>query len=77
MNPFEMVVIIVLIVTLGGVIKQWVGTRHRLHDMEDQLRKSGVSEQLQRIDQLEERVRTLERIVTDRAERLRNQIDSL
>jgi hypothetical protein len=77
MNPFEMVVIIVLIVTLGGVLKHWVGTKHRFEDLEEQLKRTGVADQLKRIDLLEERVRTLERIVTDRSERLRNEIDSL
>jgi hypothetical protein len=77
MNPFEMVVIIVLIVTLGGVLKHWLATRHRFQDLEEQLRETGIPDQLERIDRLEERVRTLERIVTDRSERLRNEIDSL
>jgi nitrogen fixation-related uncharacterized protein len=77
MNPFEMVVIIVLIVTLGGVLKHWAGTRHRFHDLEGQLKRTGVADQLKRIDALEERVRTLERIVTDESEKLRRQIDSL
>jgi hypothetical protein len=77
MNPFEMVVVIVVVVTFSGLVKQWLNARHRFADLEEQLSRIGVADQLKRIDQLEERVRTLERIVTDRTERLRKEIDSL
>jgi hypothetical protein len=77
MNPFEMVVVIVVVVTFSGLVKHWLNARHRFADLEEQLSRTGVADQLKRIDQLEERVRTLERIVTDRTERLRKEIDSL
>ncbi len=77
MDVFEMVVLIVLIGTIGSMYKYHARSRHRLTDLEEQLRNLGVSDQLARIDALEERVKTLERIVTDQSNRLRREIDAL
>lgn len=77
MGPFEMVVLIVLIATIGGVLNNRTKTKHKMENLEERLKELGVADQLRRIDQLEERVRTLERIVTDKSGRLREEIDRL
>ncbi len=61
MNPFEMVVVIVALGVLGGIITQYLDSRSK--------RQKKVSEQqqteiLQRLEQAEQRIRILERIVT-------------
>jgi hypothetical protein len=65
MNPFEMVVLIVAIVTLGGVIRSKNGTRRGKRgtapveeQMENQLLRSEIKE-------LKERIAVLERLATD------------
>lgn len=65
MNPFEMVVLIVAIVTLGGVIRSKNGTRRSRRgtapvedQMENQLLRSEIKE-------LKERIAVLERLATD------------
>ncbi|GAK34482.1 MULTISPECIES: hypothetical protein [Iodidimonas] len=77
MGVFEMVVLIVLIATIGEVLKNRNKTKNRMQDLESRLKELGVADQLQRIDQLEERVRTLERIATDKGARLSAAIDGL
>ncbi|GAB4130338.1 MAG: hypothetical protein Kow00104_15980 [Rhodothalassiaceae bacterium] len=74
---FEMVVLFALIVTVGEVLKDKNKTRDKMETLEKRLKELGVADQLKRIDVLEERVRTLERIVTDRKRRLSDEIDSL
>lgn len=74
---FEMVVLLALIVTVGEVLKNKNKTRDKMETLEKRLKELGVADQLKRIDVLEERVRTLERIVTDRKRRLSDEIDSL
>lgn len=65
MNPFEMVVLIVAIVTLGGVIRNKNGarrgkggTRPVEEQMENQLLRSEIRD-------LKERIAVLERLATD------------
>ncbi len=84
-----MVVLIVLIVTIGGVLKnraqakRWMSdteerTRHWLEEeLEDACDYDGTGKLKKRVDDLEERVRTLERIATDQSEQLKRDIDSL
>ena len=88
-----MVVLIVLIVTIGGVVKHRAQAKRWMSDSEERT-KHWVEEELEdlwdcdddgagsgklkkRIDALEARVRTLERIATDQSEQLRRDIDSL
>ena len=60
MNPFEMVVIIVALGILGGVVKNYFDSRG---DVEA---SSKERQRMQnRIDEMENRIRVLERIVTD------------
>ena len=71
MGPFEMVVAIVLIVTIAGVMK----TRAK-HGMSQE-----TSEQIARlraqVDQLNDRVKVLEKLATDPARRLSDEIERL
>jgi hypothetical protein len=65
MNPFEMVVLIVAIVTLGGVIRSKNGTRRSRRgtapveeQIENQILRSEIKD-------LKERIAVLERLATD------------
>ena len=77
MGVFEMVVLIVLIATIGEVLKNRNKTKNKMQDLESRLKELGVADQLQRIDQLEDRVRILERIATDKGARISAAIDGL
>ena len=98
MNPFEMVVVIVLICTVGGIIakvmqphsaneadanvntrQQHRGPWKQGHHWGQQARSSetDIKPYVARIDALEERIRVLERIVTDKTERLKRELDEL
>jgi len=74
MNAFEFVILIVLIVTIGRVIDKRYGRRHA--------REAGGTaatgaETADRLDNLEERVRVLENIVTDEGYELRKKFRDL
>lgn len=93
MGPFEMVVYIVLIGVAGGVIGKMIAARHGGEDDTgnngNHPRRRGhawgspnnsqedLKPYLEKIDALEERIRVLERIVTDKSERLSREIDDL
>ncbi|GEQ98563.1 hypothetical protein JCM17844_22000 [Iodidimonas gelatinilytica] len=77
MGVFEMVVLIVLIATVGEIVKNRAKTKTRMEDLEKRLKELGVADQLKRVDDLEQRVRTLERIATDKRSRLHDEIDAL
>ena len=72
MNPFEMTVIIVALAILGGVIKHYLDSRG---DMEASSKEQ--QRLLSRIDEMEERIRVLERIVTDEDYELKRQFRNL
>ncbi|MCG6871134.1 MAG: hypothetical protein LJE84_02495 [Gammaproteobacteria bacterium] len=71
-SPFEMVIAIVLIGTVGSLIK---------FQMQQKAKTGGNRESIganeKRISQLEERVQVLERIVTDGRNDLRRELDAL
>lgn len=62
MNPFEMVVLIVAIVTIGGVLR---GRRNRRHEAESVLPDQDAIRMRDEIKQLKERIAVLERLATD------------
>lgn len=72
MHVFEMVVWIVAIGTLGGIYSQHQKNKHKA-----QQHQSLNKESEKRINDLEERVRVLEKIATDKRSRLSDEIDSL
>ena len=71
MNVFEMIVLIVALVTIGKFLQTAVEKRHRRDGHVDSSAKD------ERIANLEERVRILERIVTDSGYDLRRQFQDL
>jgi|GEM_PF-403099 len=92
MGPFEMVVFIVLICTAGSIIGKYMHGKHSgkagtHHDHESSdwdwgtggphYTRKELKPYLEKIDALEERIRVLERIVTDRRARLSREIDEL
>ena len=75
-NPLEMVILIVLIVTIGSVIRGRRSHRPR----EDQGTPEERVEALRlrdEVKQLKERIHVLERIATDKDDPLSREIDSL
>ena len=75
-NPFEMVILIVLIVTVGSIIRGRRSHRHR----EDRAAPEEQVETLRlqdEVKQLKERIHVLERIATDKDNALSREIDSL
>jgi cation transport ATPase len=81
MNPFEMVVLIVAIVTIGKVLSGRMGDR--TNKTLERLKKgdSGDTAENQRLQsevaRLNDRIRVLERLATDPAKRLSDEIESL
>ncbi len=81
MNPFEMVVMIVLIVTIGRVLSGRMGDR--TNKTLEKLKKGGSSDTDENIRlnaevaRLNDRIRVLERLATDPAKRLSDEIESL
>ena len=83
MNPFEMVIGIVLIVTIGSIIRAKHGIRRDRHGNEFFVGKAQNDEETKalqtEIRALKERIQVLERIATDnnRAVTLDQEIESL
>jgi hypothetical protein len=71
MDPFEMVLGIVLITSIAGVINNHLKTKNSGSRIDD------LDERLNRIEDLEQRVRALESIVTDGNFDLRRKLDEL
>jgi len=81
MHVFEFVLAIVGIVMGTAIIKSWIARKHaagnRTEDLAAGLEELGIDGQLRKIDQLEERIRVLERLATDDGAKLARDIDSL
>ncbi|MEI6486086.1 MAG: hypothetical protein WCO11_07440 [Sphingomonadales bacterium] len=80
MNPFEMVVMIVAIVTVGPVLSGRMGGRRiRLRGLDTAPpADSADNQRLQaEVARLNERIRVLERLATDPAKRLSDEIEQL
>ncbi|MCJ7557256.1 MAG: hypothetical protein MUP90_10135 [Gammaproteobacteria bacterium] len=73
MNTFEMVVLIVLISVLAGVVNNYIKNRGSMSGQGG----DEFETRLAQLDSLEERVRTLEKIVTDRNFELREKFRDL
>lgn len=69
MNPFEMVVAIVVVVTIGGVLRARYGVSKDRHGNDYNLRDDRAAEENQRlrgeITGLKDRIAVLERVITD------------
>lgn len=86
MNPFEMVVLIILIVTIGRVVSARMGIRTdrgktralaRGEAPEDSVAVAEAARLRNEVTRLNERIQVLERLATDPAKRLSDEIDSL
>src|SRR5262249_215786 len=73
-NPFEFVITIILIPFVYKLVSMWIRSREHRRTAADE---SVNSDLLQRLGQLEERVRVLERIVTDERFELKQQFKDL
>jgi len=72
MSSFVFVICIVAIASAAGLIREYIKASAKKDE-----RGAGVDEALAQIDLLEERVRVLERIVTESKIDLRSEIDRL
>ncbi len=79
MNPFEMVVMIVLIVTIGKVLSsRFGGGKDKRPVLNNPESESAENMRLQsEVARLNDRIRVLERLATDPAKRLSDEIESL
>jgi hypothetical protein len=82
MNPFEMVVLIVLIVTIGRVLsgrigKRGAGVKGLMGQADDGASSAEAVRLRSEVTRLNERIQVLERLATDPAKRLSDEIESL
>jgi hypothetical protein len=73
-NPFEMVVMIVALGVGARVLTIWLGNRPAAGDP---AKDSIISDLSQKVQRLEQRVQTLEKLATDPAHRLSDEIERL
>ena len=73
MNAFEMVIVIVFVGCLTGVINNYMKHKNTgsSEDMDD------ILDRLDGVDELEERVRVLEKVITDQNYELKKQFQDL
>ena len=71
-SVFTFVTAIVAIGVFGEIVKMWLKQRDKKAPENDELRET-----LAKVDQLEERIRVLERIVTEDRVDLKQEIDRL
>jgi hypothetical protein len=74
MNPFEMVVAIVIVGCVAGVISKWIEVRAARRDAGD---ASADAEMQQTLRRLEQRIEALEAIVTDKRYHLKREFEGL
>jgi len=70
-------VVIPLAAIGAGVMKKWLALKERQLEMQTSLTAEKAAQYAAHTERLEERVRVLERIATDRGVDLANEIDSL
>lgn len=69
---FEMIAIIVVASLVAGLIREWIRTKQV-----PEVDLSPLESRIAKIEQLEERVKILEAIVTDKGYDLKSEIDKL
>lgn len=69
---FTFVFLVVLVVMIAGVARSWIEQRNK-----DATSDQELADTLAKIEKLEERIRVLERIVTENRFDLKKEIDSL
>lgn len=75
MNPFEMVVLIVAIVVIGRIFANRYRSRHA--EGGDPAAAADNARLRNEVQQLKDRIATLERIAVDKRHRLADEIDAL
>jgi adenine-specific DNA methylase len=74
MNPFEFVIVIIVLSFLYKLVSLALQNKHQSRNREDE---AANGELLKRLEEVEERVRVLERIVTDERFDLKQQFKDL
>jgi hypothetical protein len=69
--------LIALICVAGVSFQRWVGYEQRKAELDDAARRATLAERADYAEMLEERVRVLERIATDRGQDIAHQIENL
>ncbi len=78
MNVFTMVVIVVALAMTAEVLRTYFKSKSAKPQNPDEvIEKSSYAAEIKLIKKLEERIRVLERIATDKGHKLREEIDSL
>ncbi len=72
MHVFEMVVIVVIAALIAGVLKEYLSKKQTPN-----IDISGIENRLNKLEVLQERIETLEAIVTDKGYDLKQEIDNL
>ena len=69
--------LIALICVTGVSFQRWVSYKQRKAELDDQARRASIADRGDYAEMLEERVRVLERIATDRGQDIAHQIENL
>lgn len=72
MHVFEMVLGIVIVTTIGGILNNFMKFKEKSSATMD-----GMDDRLNKVEDLEERIKTLEKIITDQNYDLDQKIKSL
>ena len=75
--PLLALLIPIVAILSGTVVKPWLALQHRKMELEASLVAEKAAQYAARTERLEQRVRVLERIVTDRGADLAGEIDRL
>lgn len=75
--PLLALLIPIIAILSGTVVKRWLAYRHRKMELEASMVAEKAAQYAAQSERLEQRVRVLERIVTDRGADLAGEIDRL
>jgi hypothetical protein len=77
MNPFEFVIAIIVITGIFSLMRTRMGVRHRWERAGNDASTAENARLRQQVEKLQDRIRVLERIVTDRGVETAAQIEAL
>lgn len=66
-----------IVAIMSGVVKKWIALKERQLEQQSSLSAEKAAQYAAHVERLEQRVRVLERIITDRGATLAEEIDSL
>ena len=75
--PLSALMIPIVAIVAGTVVRPWLAYRHRQLEVEAHMTAEKAAQYAAHSERLEQRVRVLERIVTDRGVDLAGEIDAL